>query len=80
MQPESVKEMLEANILGMIPEDISVKKSLNLKDAVVHTHPKSNAARAYKEIAAKLLDVEYDSNQDREKVIERLLKKLGLRS
>ncbi|MFH1151859.1 MAG: cell division ATPase MinD, partial [Nanoarchaeota archaeon] len=56
LQPETVKEMLEIPILGMIPEDISVAKSLNLKDAVVHTHPKSNAARAYKEIAAKLLD------------------------
>jgi len=80
MNPESVKEMLEAPILGMVPEDIAVKKSLSLKDAVVHTHPKSNASRAYKEIAAKLLDVEYNSNQDREKLIRRILKKLGLRS
>ncbi len=65
MQPETVKEMLEVPILGMIPEDISVQKSLSLKDAVVHTHPKSNASRAYKEIAAKLVDVEYDSNKDK---------------
>lgn len=80
MHPESVKEMLEENILGMVPEDMSVKRSLNLKDAVVHTHPKSNAARAYKEIAAKLLEVEYDSNKDREKLMTRVLKKLGLKS
>jgi len=80
MQPESVREMLEVPILGMVPEDISVQKSLSLKDAVIHTHPKSKASRAYKEIAAKLLDVEYDSEKDREKIIERILKKLGLRS
>lgn len=79
MQAETVKEMLETQILGMIPEDISVPKSLNLKDPVVHSYPKSKAARAYKEIAAKLLDVEYDSNREREKFIERLLKKLGLK-
>lgn len=79
MQPDSVKEMLESPILGMVPEDILVQKSLSLKDAVVHTHPKSKSARAYKEIAAKLLDVEYDSDEDREKLLERIMRKLGLR-
>jgi septum site-determining protein MinD len=80
MQPDTVKEMLEVPILGMVPEDTSISKSLGMKDAVVHTHPKSNASRAYKEIAAKLLDVNYDSDQDKEGVIERVLKKLGLKS
>lgn len=79
MQPDSVKDMLEVPVLGMIPEDRSVQKSLNLKDAVVHTHPKSKASRAYKEIVAKLLDIPYDSNKDREKVLARFFKKLGLR-
>ena len=78
MQPETVKEMLEVPILGMIPEDISVSKALNRKDAVIHTHPKSNASRAYKEIAAKLLDIEYNSDKDRENILKRLLQKLGL--
>lgn len=75
MAPNTVKEMLEVPILGMVPEDISVPKSLSLKDAVVHTHPKSNAARAYKEIAARILDVEYDSNKDKPNFWERLFKK-----
>jgi septum site-determining protein MinD len=77
MRPDSVKEMLEIPILGMIPEDITVQKSLSLKDAVVHTHPKSRAARAYKEIAAKMLDMEYDSDKDRERFFERLFKRFG---
>ncbi len=70
MAPETVKEMLEVPILGMVPEDISVQKSLSMKDAVVHTHPKSNAARAYKEIAAKILEVEYDSDKDKPTIWE----------
>lgn len=78
MQPDTVREMLEVPILGMVPEDISVQKSLSMKDAVVHTHPKSKAARAYKEIAAKLLEVPYDSDKDREKIVERILRKFGL--
>ena len=80
MQSEVVKEMLEVPILGMVPEDICVKKALNLKNSVIKTFPKSKAARAYKEIAANLLGVKYDSKKDREKMIVRVLKKLGLRA
>ena len=79
LQPDSVKEMLEVPILGMVPEDINVQKSLNLKDAVVYTHPKSKSARAYKEIVAKIIGEKYDSEKDAEKLIERILKRLGLR-
>ena len=79
MGPSTVKDMLEIPVLGMIPEEDTVRESLNLKDAVVHTHPKSKAARAYKEIAAQLCDAEYDSDKDRERLLIRLLQKLGLR-
>lgn len=79
MQPDAVKEMLEVPFLGMIPEDIHVQKSINLKDAVVHTHPKSHPARAYKEIAAQIIGVEYDSEADKEKILEKILKKLGFK-
>ena len=75
MQPEAVKDMLETPILGMIPEDIIFQESLNLKDAVVHTHPKSKPARAYKEIAAKILNLEYDSDKDKPSLWERLMRR-----
>ena len=74
MHPEAVREMLDAPILGMIPEDIMIQKSLSLKDAVIHTDPKSKSARAYKEIAAKLLNVEYDSDKDKPSLWERWTK------
>jgi len=79
MQPEEVKEMLEIPVLGMVPQDLDVQRSLNLRDAVVHTHPKSKAARAYKEIAAKILNIDYDSDKDKEKMFIRFLKKLGFK-
>lgn len=66
-----VKEMLEIPILGMVPEDISVKKAINQKNPVVHSHPKSKAARAYKEIASKITGVPYDSDKDSEGFFER---------
>ncbi len=80
IQPGVIKEMLEVPILGMVPEDICVRKALNKKDAVIHTHPKSKAARAYKEIAANLVNLKYDSRKDREKMLKRLLQRLGLRA
>jgi septum site-determining protein MinD len=77
---EVVKNMLEVPILGMVPEDDSVKKSINIKNAVVHSHPKSKAARAYKEIAAKITNTDYDSDKDQDILIKRILKKIGLMS
>lgn len=76
MSPETVRDMLEVPILGMIPEDIHVSRALNSKNAVVHSYPKSKSSRAYKEIAARILDIEYDSNKDKEKVFARLLRTL----
>lgn len=75
MQPESVKEMLETPVLGMVPEHIDVQKALNLKGPAVHTLPKSKPARAYKEIAARILDVEYDSRKDAPGIFEIIFRK-----
>ena len=75
MQPDVVKDMLEVPILGSVPEDDITQEALNLKDALVNTHPKSNSARAYKEIAAKLIGVDYDSNKDRPSVWVRMFKR-----
>ncbi|MEK6883246.1 MAG: cell division ATPase MinD [Nanoarchaeota archaeon] len=72
MSPETVKEMLEVPILGMIPEDEVVQESINLKNAVVYTHPRSKVARAYKEIAAKIIGIKYDSKKDSPSFWERL--------
>ena len=77
MTPETVKDMLETPILGMIPEDMNVKRSLNQKDAVVHTHPHSEASKAYKEIAARIVKVDYDSNKDRPPFWRRIFKRMN---
>lgn len=75
MTPEAVKDMLEAPILGMIPEDITVKKALNKKDAVVHTYPHSDASRAYKEIAARIVNADYNSKKDKLSFWRKIMKK-----
>lgn len=55
MPLSSIKSMLEAPIIGVIPEDCSVKEALNLRDAVVHTHPKSKVSKKYMIIAGKVI-------------------------
>ena len=51
----NVKDMLELPILGVVPEDKNMQSSLVLKDALMHTHPKSKASRAYRQIAARII-------------------------
>lgn len=55
MSLDSIQEMLELPILGIVPEDDCIRESLSARNAVVVTHPKSKAAQKYKEIAAKIL-------------------------
>ena len=55
LQPETVKEMLEVPILGIVPEDDSIKESQRMKKSVIHSHPKSKSAQAYRKIARRIL-------------------------
>jgi septum site-determining protein MinD len=53
----NVRDMLELPILGVVPEDKHVQASLVKKDALIHTHPKSKASKAYRKIAAKVIGI-----------------------
>lgn len=59
MPISNIQDMLETSILGIIPEDEAIKMSQVLKNAVIHTHPKSKAAKNYIEISKKLLGDDY---------------------
>jgi len=63
MDIPTVKDMLEVPILGIVPEDDSVKESQKMKNAVIKTHPKSRAARSYIKIAKKILGPEFLKEQ-----------------
>ncbi len=80
MPSENIEAMLETPILEKIPEDDAVKEALNLKDAVVHTHPNSRAAKSYKSLAAKLLGKKYIEAEEKEEKkgkFRKLLRILG---
>jgi len=84
MDIPTISDMLEIPILGIIPEDNAIKESQKIKDAVIHTHPKSKSAKAYHKVVKKLLGPDYFKKEQKiEKVTEsflnKFLKKLGLK-
>lgn len=75
---KNVETILEKPVIGIIPEDRSVREALIRKDAVVYTHPKSRASIGYKRLAANLLGQKYEPDVREEGWLFKVLKKLGL--
>lgn len=59
MKLREISNLLEKPIIGVIPEDDHVRESVMIRDAVVHTKPRSHASRNYKKTAAKMIDFAY---------------------
>ncbi|MBS3072815.1 cell division ATPase MinD [Candidatus Pacearchaeota archaeon] len=58
MSLQSIQEMLELPILGVVPEDDNAQEALSMRNAITLTHPRSKASKAYMQIAAKILGKE----------------------
>jgi len=54
MKLSAIEDMLELPILGIVPEDKHIKRSLALRDAAFHIYPKAKVSKAYRKIAAKI--------------------------
>ena len=57
---EDVETMCEAPVIGIVPEDMNVKKSIFEKVPVVANMPYSKASIEYKKIAARLIGKTYE--------------------
>ena len=55
MPISNIRDMLEVPILGIIPEDDAIKESHLMKNSVIYTHPRSNAARTYFNTTRRIL-------------------------
>lgn len=56
---KNVEALLDKPVIGIIPEDNSVLRSLALKHPVVYTHPDSAASIGFKKLAAKVMGQNY---------------------
>lgn len=50
----NIEAMLEKPVIGVIPEDATVREAMSMKDSLVFTHPHSNAAQGYMRLAAAI--------------------------
>jgi len=79
MSINNVKDMLEVPIIGIIPEDNCVKISQVMKNAVIHTHPRSSASQSYIKTSRKILGEDIDITTENLGLIGRFLKGIGLK-
>lgn len=70
---EEIEKFLGVSVIGVVREDVAVKKAIALKQPVVVYSPGSIAARQFKEIAANLIGLEYSAGS---KWIHRLFGRL----
>lgn len=61
MSLKDIEELLETNIISVVPEDHAVKFALAKKDSVIHTHPDSAASIQFKKLAAELAGIDYEA-------------------
>tara|TARA_Y100000310_G_C20648024_1_gene797751 strand:+ start:129 stop:902 length:774 start_codon:yes stop_codon:yes gene_type:complete len=79
MSIPNLKDMLESEILGIIPESDQVKESQVMKNAVIHTHPKSQAAKTYLTTSQRLLGKKINIEPPiKLGIFSRLLRGIGL--
>jgi septum site-determining protein MinD len=76
---KNIETILEKPILGIIPEDKSVREAQVKRDAVVYTHPKSGAAIAYKKLAANLIGRDYTEVIDQnDGFLRKIMRRIGI--
>jgi septum site-determining protein MinD len=80
MAISNIRDMLEVPILGIIPEDDAIKESHVMKNAVIFTHPKSNASKSYNLTTRRMLgeNVKFEIHQ--KGFLRKLLGSLGIQS
>jgi len=78
MSISSIKDMLETPLLGIIPEEESIRESQVMKNAVIYTHPKSQAAKTYLATSKRFLgeDIKVEIPVQLG-IIKKTLRKLG---
>lgn len=76
---KNIETILEKPVVGIIPEDKSVREALVKKDSVVYTHPNSKASIGYKKLAANLLGENYEPEVLKERFMARVLRVLRIK-
>ncbi len=80
MSVPNMRDMLETPIIGIIPEDDSVKASQVMKNAVILTHPRSIVSKSYLDTSRRILGHDIPlKNPHKLGLIGSFLKSIGLK-
>lgn len=72
---EMVKKFTGMDVVGQVPEDVRVRKSIAVQSPLMLSYPESQAAEEMEQIAAMLGGIEYKRRQG---LLHRLLKFMGI--
>ncbi|MAF50630.1 MAG: septum site-determining protein MinD [Nanoarchaeota archaeon] len=76
MEVNEIEKILEFPVVGAVEEDSKIRESMVKRNAVFEIHPKTEASRNYKRLAARLLDVEYNDRNEKVADLMEIFKKL----
>ncbi len=77
---KDVETLLETPVVGIIPEDETIREAVKMKSPVTHSHPNSPSSLGYKQLAAELLGEKYvESVEEKDSTFDYMLKRLGLK-
>ncbi|MBP2134484.1 septum site-determining protein MinD [Methanomicrobium sp. W14] len=76
-----IEKMLSVPVIGIIPEDVNVRRASACRSPIVVKYPTSDASRAFRRISATLIGIDYKEDEDtktkkKEKFIERFARAL----
>ncbi|MBI4146610.1 AAA family ATPase [Candidatus Woesearchaeota archaeon] len=69
---QNITELTHKNVLGRIPEDKLLRSALRSGYSVIETQPESETSLAIRQIAANLLNLDYQPSLKKENMLERL--------
>ncbi len=75
MSIEEIENMLDRSVIGVVPDDDSVRKALKMKNPLVYLYPKSKAAVAFGKLASNLAGESYIDQIKKKKKFFSALKK-----
>ncbi|MFH2020827.1 MAG: cell division ATPase MinD [archaeon] len=80
LSKEDVEAMLETPVIGIIPEDETMRESVRMKNPVTHTHPNAPSSIGYKKLAASLLGEKYVEGKEKDdSTMDTFLKRMGMK-
>lgn len=77
MKIPDIESALDLSVIGTIPYDEEVRKSIRLKGPVVVRAPRSKSAHAFKKLAATLVGVEYELPAEGRPIVQALKRIFG---